>query len=120
MGEIYPFQDAGLEGVEHAGVDDGVGEGLVHLGPAPFMWCCYSIQQTDKTSLGLQAIFGLRDDPRLGGKQYIWLTTVCYITYICGEYASTFLLQRWALGRTLSIYMLCWVTPQAPLLRYSL
>ncbi|KAK5133332.1 hypothetical protein LTR08_007857 [Meristemomyces frigidus] len=74
----------------------------------PLMWFCYGVQQTDKTSLGTQAIFGLRTDTHLHGQQYSWLTTIFYITYMIGEFPSNFLLQRWALGRTLSIYMLCW------------
>ncbi|EOD47610.1 putative major facilitator superfamily transporter protein [Neofusicoccum parvum] len=74
----------------------------------PLMWFCYGIQQTDKTSLSTQAIFGLREDTGLVGQQYSWLTTIFYIAYLCGEFPSNFLLQRWALGRTLSIYMLCW------------
>ncbi|EKG14879.1 Major facilitator superfamily domain general substrate transporter [Macrophomina phaseolina MS6] len=74
----------------------------------PLMWFCYGIQQTDKTSLGTQAIFGLREDTGLVGQQYSWLTTIFYIAYLCGEFPSNFLLQRWALGRSLSIYMLCW------------
>lgn len=71
-------------------------------------WFCYGVQQTDKTSLGTQAIFGLREDTGLIGQQYSWLTTIFYIAYLCGEFPSNFLLQRWSLGRTLSIYMLCW------------
>ncbi|KAK4504848.1 hypothetical protein PRZ48_002811 [Zasmidium cellare] len=74
----------------------------------PLMWFCYGIQQTDKTSLGTQAIFGLRTDTGLVGQQYSWLTTIFYITYLCGEFPSNFLLQRWSLGRSLSIYMFCW------------
>ncbi|KAB2578542.1 MFS transporter [Lasiodiplodia theobromae] len=74
----------------------------------PLMWFCYGIQQTDKTSLSTQAIFGLREDTGLVGQQYSWLTTIFYIAYLCGEFPSNFLLQRWALGRSLSIYMLCW------------
>lgn len=74
----------------------------------PLMWFCYGIQQTDKTATGTQAIFGLREDTHLHGQQFSWLTTIFYITYLCGEFPSNFLLQRWALGRTLSIYMLCW------------
>ncbi|KAI9047894.1 hypothetical protein LZ554_007696 [Drepanopeziza brunnea f. sp. 'monogermtubi'] len=74
----------------------------------PLMWCCYGIQQTDKTSLGTQALFGLREDTGLVGQQYQWLTTIFYLSYLCGEFPSNFLLQRWALGRCLSIYMLCW------------
>lgn len=42
----------------------------------PLMWFCYGVQQTDKTSLGTQAIFGLRTDTHLHGQQYSWLT-VC-------------------------------------------
>lgn len=74
----------------------------------PLMWFCYGIQQTDKTSLGTQAIFGLRTDTKLVGQQYSWLTTIFYITYMIGEFPSNFLLQRWSLGRSLSIYMFCW------------
>ncbi|KAH7419590.1 major facilitator superfamily domain-containing protein [Cadophora sp. MPI-SDFR-AT-0126] len=74
----------------------------------PLMWICYGIQQTDKTSLGTQALFGIREDTNLVGQQYQWLTTMFYLAYLCGEFPSNFLLQRWALGRTLSIYMLCW------------
>ncbi|KAK0099519.1 hypothetical protein ONS95_000248 [Cadophora gregata] len=74
----------------------------------PLMWVCYGIQQADKTSLGTQALFGIREDTNLVGQQYQWLTTIFYIAYLSGELPSNFLLQRWALGRTLSIYMLCW------------
>ncbi|KAI7260227.1 hypothetical protein KC352_g10246, partial [Hortaea werneckii] len=31
----------------------------------PLMWFCYGIQQTDKTAIGTQAIFGLREDTNL-------------------------------------------------------
>ncbi|KAH8885587.1 MFS general substrate transporter [Thozetella sp. PMI_491] len=72
------------------------------------MWLCYGIQQTDKTSIGTQATFGLRTDTGLVGQQYSWLTTIFYITYMCFEFPSNLLLQRWMMGRTLSIYMLCW------------
>ena len=74
----------------------------------PLMWFCYGIQQTDKTSIGTQAIFGLVEDNNLVGQQYSWLTTIFYITYLTGEFPSNFLLQRWSIGKSLSIYMLCW------------
>lgn len=72
------------------------------------MWLCYGIQQTDKTSIGTQATFGLRTDTGLVGQQYAWLTTIFYITYMCFEFPSNILLQRYMMGRTLSIYMICW------------
>lgn len=74
----------------------------------PLMWFCYGIQQTDKTSIGTQAIFGLIEDTNLVDQQYSWLTTIFYITYLAGEFPSNFLLQRWSIGKSLSLYMLCW------------
>ena len=74
----------------------------------PLMWFCYGIQQTDKTAIGTQAIFGLIEDTNLVGQQYSWLTTIFYLTYLAGEFPSNFLLQRWSIGKSLSIYMLCW------------
>ncbi|KAF8915353.1 major facilitator superfamily domain-containing protein [Mucidula mucida] len=74
----------------------------------PLMWLCYGIQQTDKTALGTMATFGLRDDTGLVGQQYSWLTTVFYLTYMCFEFPSNLLLQRWRMGKTLSIYMIGW------------
>ncbi|KAF7532051.1 hypothetical protein G7054_g8314 [Neopestalotiopsis clavispora] len=74
----------------------------------PLIWLCYGIQQTDKTVLGLQAIFGLRQDTGLVGQQYSWLTTISYLCYLVCEFPSNFILQRWPLGRCLSVYMILW------------
>ncbi|KAI0470719.1 MFS general substrate transporter [Xylariaceae sp. FL0804] len=74
----------------------------------PLMWLCYGIQQTDKTSLGTQATFGLEEDTGLHGQQYSWLTTVFYLTYLLFEFPSNFVLQRFWMGRTLSCYMIAW------------
>ncbi|KAK7028360.1 MFS general substrate transporter [Favolaschia claudopus] len=65
------------------------------------------IQQADKTSLANQAIFGIRSDTQLKGQQYQWLTTIFYITFLIGELPSNFLLQRFPMGRMLTIYMFC-------------
>ncbi|KAK0471104.1 major facilitator superfamily domain-containing protein, partial [Armillaria novae-zelandiae] len=74
----------------------------------PLMWLCYGIQQADKTGLSTMATFGLREDTGLVGQQYSWLTTAFYLTYMCFEFPSNILLQRWRMGKTLSIYMICW------------
>lgn len=42
----------------------------------PLMWFCYGIQQTDKTSIGTQAIFGLIEDTNLVGQQYSWYVSL--------------------------------------------
>lgn len=98
----------------------------------PLMWFCYGIQQTDKTAIATQAIFGLVEDTNLVGQQYSWLTTIFYITYLAvrgpirenkiytdcskGEFPSNFLLQRWSIGKSLSLYMLCWGKGHLPIL----
>ncbi|KUI60656.1 hypothetical protein VP1G_07869 [Cytospora mali] len=74
----------------------------------PLMWLCYGIQQTDKTSLSTQATFGLREDTHLKGQEYAWLTTVFYIMYVCFEFPSNIMLQRYKMGRMLSLYMITW------------
>lgn len=74
----------------------------------PLMWLCYGLQSADKTALGTMALFGLREDTGLVGQQYSWLTTIFYITYMCFEFPSNFILQRWRVGKALSIYMICW------------
>ncbi|XRM44939.1 hypothetical protein ABZX51_008042 [Aspergillus tubingensis] len=42
----------------------------------PMMFFFYGIQQVDKTSTSIQAIFGMEDDLNLHGQQYQWLTTM--------------------------------------------
>jgi len=74
----------------------------------PLMWLCYGIQQTDKTALGTQATFGLREDTGLRGQQYSWLTTIFYLVYMIFEFPSNIMLQRYKMGKILSCYMICW------------
>ncbi|KAI5254828.1 MFS general substrate transporter [Aureobasidium subglaciale] len=74
----------------------------------PLMWLCYGIQQTDKTALGTQATFGLREDTGLHGTQYSWLTTIFYLIYMIFEFPSNIILQRYKMGKILSCYMICW------------
>ncbi|PBK84110.1 MFS general substrate transporter [Armillaria gallica] len=74
----------------------------------PLMWLCFGLQAADKAVLGIMAIFGLREDTGLIGQQYSWLTTVFYLAYMCSEFPSNIVLQRWSMGKTLSIYMMCW------------
>ncbi|KAL3457170.1 MFS general substrate transporter [Aspergillus heterothallicus] len=74
----------------------------------PMMFFCYGIQQTDKTSISIQALFGMETDLGLHGQQYQWLTTIFYLTYLVGEFPSTWLLQKYNMGRVLTLYMVGW------------
>ncbi|KAJ0269190.1 hypothetical protein Brms1b_013662 [Colletotrichum noveboracense] len=42
----------------------------------PTMFFMYGIQQTDKTSISIQALFGMTTELGLHGQQYQWLTTM--------------------------------------------
>ncbi|KAK8038306.1 MFS transporter [Apiospora phragmitis] len=46
----------------------------------------------------LNKLFGLTDDLGLHGQQYQWLTTIFYMTYLIGEFPSTWLLQKCKAG----------------------
>ncbi|KAI1413528.1 MFS general substrate transporter [Hypoxylon sp. FL1857] len=74
----------------------------------PLMWLCHGLQQVDKACVGTQATFGLREDTGLVGQQYAWLTTIFYITFLCFEFPSIVLLQRYSMGRILSLYIILW------------
>ncbi|KAI1097184.1 MFS general substrate transporter [Jackrogersella minutella] len=74
----------------------------------PLMWFCHGLQQVDKGCVGTQATFGLREDTGLVGQQFAWLTTIFYITYLCFELPSMILLQRYSMGRVLSLFIICW------------
>ncbi|KAI8960285.1 MFS general substrate transporter [Daldinia sp. FL1419] len=74
----------------------------------PLMWVCHGLQAVDKSCVGTQATFGLREDTGLVGQQFSWLTTVFYLTYMCFEIPSIILLQRYPMGRVLSAYIVCW------------
>ncbi|RAO69017.1 uncharacterized protein BHQ10_005029 [Talaromyces amestolkiae] len=74
----------------------------------PMMFFCYGIQQTDKTSTSTQAVFGMQTALKLHGQEYQWSTTIFYLTYLICEIPSVYLLQRYNVGRVLSIYMTGW------------
>ncbi|VUC36597.1 unnamed protein product [Clonostachys rosea] len=74
----------------------------------PMMFFMYGIQQTDKTSISIQALFGMTKELGLVGQEFQWLTTIFYLTYLVGEFPSTWLLQKYKIGRVLTLYMIGW------------
>ncbi|KAH7029875.1 major facilitator superfamily domain-containing protein [Microdochium trichocladiopsis] len=74
----------------------------------PVMWICYGTQQADKTSLSVQAVFGIREDTGLVGEQFNWLSTVFYLSYLVCEGPANWLMQRYNVGRFLAIVMFAW------------
>ncbi|EXA35910.1 related to DAL5-Allantoate and ureidosuccinate permease [Fusarium oxysporum] len=74
----------------------------------PLMWVCYGTQQTDKTSLSVQAVFGIREDTGLVGEQFNWLSTIFYLSYLVCEAPGNWLMQKCHTGKFLSIVMVLW------------
>ncbi|WRT69230.1 uncharacterized protein IL334_006214 [Kwoniella shivajii] len=74
----------------------------------PLMWWCYGIQQTDKTGLGTMNLYGVQKDTGMKGNQYSLLTVIFYTAYGIFEFPSNVILQRFNMGKTLTIYMFCW------------
>jgi ACS family allantoate permease-like MFS transporter len=74
----------------------------------PLLWFTYGIQLIDKSGIGTYATFGLSDDLGLVGQQYAWLTTAFYLSYMVFQLPFTMLIQRFPMGRTLSILIILW------------
>lgn len=43
----------------------------------PYLAVCYAFFYIDKTTLSYAAIFGIKDDLRLTGNEYSWLSSIC-------------------------------------------
>lgn len=52
----------------------------------------YGTQQADKTSLGVQAIFGIRENTGLVGQKLNWLSTIFYLAYMVCEFPGNWLM----------------------------
>ncbi|KAL5048092.1 hypothetical protein BDW71DRAFT_213841 [Aspergillus fruticulosus] len=74
----------------------------------PLMWLCYGTQQADKTSISVQAVFGIREDTHLVGDQYNWLTTIFYLSYLACEFPGNWAMQKLHTGKFLSVVIILW------------
>ncbi|TCD67482.1 hypothetical protein EIP91_012343 [Steccherinum ochraceum] len=74
----------------------------------PLMCILYWIQFMDKTTLGSAAILGIREATHLTTNQYNWLGTIFYLSYLVFEYPQNLALQRFPVGKWMSINILTW------------
>ncbi|KAH8814585.1 major facilitator superfamily domain-containing protein [Flagelloscypha sp. PMI_526] len=74
----------------------------------PLMMALYWIQFMDKTTLGSSAILGIRESNHLTTNQYNWLGTIFYISYLVFEFPQNLALQRFPVGRWMSINITIW------------
>ncbi|KAF8519820.1 MFS general substrate transporter [Gautieria morchelliformis] len=74
----------------------------------PMMCVLYWVQFIDKTTLGSSAILGIRADTHLNANESNWLSTIFYISYLLFEYPQNMALQRFPVGKWLSLNIFVW------------
>jgi len=48
----------------------------------PYLAVCYAFFYIDKTTLSYAAIFGIKEDLNISGKQYSWLSSIFYFGFL--------------------------------------
>ncbi|KAJ3820434.1 MFS general substrate transporter [Lentinula raphanica] len=74
----------------------------------PLMCILYFIQYLDKSTLGSSSILGILTATHLDANQYNWLSTVFYLSYLVFEYPQNLALQRFPVGKWLSLNIFVW------------
>ncbi|KAK5124163.1 hypothetical protein LTR85_001866 [Meristemomyces frigidus] len=74
----------------------------------PYLAVCYAFFYIDKTTLSYAAIFGIRDDLSLVGKEYSWLSSIFYFGFLAWALPTNLLLQRLPVGRYLGSNIFMW------------
>lgn len=65
----------------------------------PLLFTTYMLNFMDKTILSSASVFGLRDDNRLRGSDYSWVSSAFYFGYLVWAYPTTLLIARLPVGR---------------------
>ncbi|KAJ5432136.1 uncharacterized protein N7458_011292 [Penicillium daleae] len=74
----------------------------------PFLAVCYAFYYIDKTTLSYAAIFGIRDDLHLSGKEYSWLSSVFYFGFLVWSFPTNLLMQRFPVSKYLGVNIFLW------------
>ncbi|KAG2078464.1 MFS general substrate transporter [Suillus decipiens] len=74
----------------------------------PLMCVLYWIQFMDKTTLSYASILGIQQATNLTTNEYNWLGTVFYLSYLVLEFPQNLALQRFPVGKWMSINIFVW------------
>ncbi|KAF5699527.1 allantoate permease [Fusarium mundagurra] len=74
----------------------------------PVLGVCYFFYYVDKTTLSYAAIFGLKDDLKLRGDEYFWLSSSFYFGWLIWAIPSNLLMQRSPPGYYLAFNIFMW------------
>ncbi|RJE23436.1 Allantoate [Aspergillus sclerotialis] len=95
----------------HEGFEPGEEKKLVRkidLIILPFLSVCYAFYYIDKTTLSYAAIFGIKEDLKLSGTQYSWLSSVFYFGFLVWSMPTNLLMQRFPIGKYLGVNIFLW------------
>ncbi|KIK43685.1 hypothetical protein CY34DRAFT_803520 [Suillus luteus UH-Slu-Lm8-n1] len=79
----------------------------------PLMCVLYWIQFMDKTTLGYASVLGIQQATNLTTNEYNWLGTVFYLSYLLFEYPQNLALQKFPVGKWMSINIFVWAVALA-------
>ncbi|KII89198.1 hypothetical protein PLICRDRAFT_599098 [Plicaturopsis crispa FD-325 SS-3] len=74
----------------------------------PLMCLMYLMTFADKTTLGQSAVLGIIPGAHLTQNQFNWLGTIFYLSYLVFEYPQNLALQRFPVGKWMSINIFVW------------
>ncbi|KAH7927986.1 MFS general substrate transporter [Leucogyrophana mollusca] len=74
----------------------------------PMMCVLYWIQYMDKMTLSNSSILGIQKSTNLTTNEYNWLSTVFYLSYLLFEYPQNLALQRFPVGKWMSLNIFTW------------
>ncbi|VDC06152.1 unnamed protein product [Peniophora sp. CBMAI 1063] len=74
----------------------------------PMVCVLYWVQFMDKTTLGSSSILGIKTATHLTTNQYNLLGTIFYVSYLAFEYPQNLALQRFPVGKWMSLNILIW------------
>ncbi|KAJ6624530.1 major facilitator superfamily domain-containing protein [Mycena sp. CBHHK59/15] len=79
-----------------------------HLMPLMCIMYLYAMTFADKTTLGQAAVLGLQKGAHLTQNQFNWLGSIFYFSYLAFEYPQNLALQRFPVGKWMSINIFVW------------
>jgi hypothetical protein len=71
-------------------VDERALQWKIDLMILPYLAICYAFFYIDKTTPSYAAIFGIKDDLKLVGTQYSWLSSIFYFGFLAWAYMFSF------------------------------
>ncbi|RCK65616.1 Allantoate permease [Candida viswanathii] len=74
----------------------------------PVMCLLYCFQFMDKLTTSYASVMGLRTGLHMKGDMYSWTTSAFYLGYLAFEFPASFLLQRFPVAKTVSVFIILW------------